>query len=69
VAAGDLDDMICAVKQRAYKSYQAAALRQKGIATHAVAYSSLGTLAGFVNDTIVRKTFGKKQVKIRDPRP
>jgi hypothetical protein len=60
VAAGDLDDMICAVKQRAYKSYQAAALRQKGIATHAVAYSSLGTLAGFVNDTIV---------KIRDPRP
>lgn len=61
-AAGDLDDLICAVKQRAYKHYQAAALARKGVATHAIAYTSLGTLAGFVNSTLARKGFRPKQV-------
>jgi hypothetical protein len=68
-AAGDLDDAICAMKQRAYKHYQAAALARKGVATYAVAYTSFGTLSGFVNDTRARKAFQPKQVAVRTAAP
>jgi hypothetical protein len=68
-AAGDLDDMVCAVKQRAYKHYQAAALARKGVATYAVAYTSFGTLSGFVNNTRARKAFKPKQIAPRISQP
>ena len=54
-------DMICTIKQQAYRNFQREEMRRRGVATAAIAYSSFRTLDSFVGSSKARSRFGVKQ--------
>jgi len=53
--------MICTIKQQAYQRYQRPLMRERGLATAAVAYDSFITLKHWLEPE-VRSHFGPKQI-------
>jgi len=58
-------DMICTIKQQAYKRLQRVVMAARGVTTAPIAYSSFSSLRGYLEPT-VRANFTAKQTKARE---
>jgi len=61
-----MHDMICTIKQQAFLRYQAPVLRTKGISHAVIAYDSLETFPGYVEQT-ARGNLKPKQIAVPVP--
>ena len=57
--------MICTIKQQAYQRLQRGIMAARGVATAPIAYSSFGSLGGYLEPT-ARANFTAKQTKARE---